>query len=129
MPIMARFGRPLSMAIFGGTRSLSMDEVERRMDLVSELYPSLQDFEKGNYISLEEMRTTFPDRLRERMELLKGIKRGNLSLPERLYLFVLEQIDSGLFKTPSDFVAAAVRSPRNAARQTVAGRWRARLED
>ncbi len=110
------------------TRLLAMDKVEQRMDLVSELYPSLQDVDKGEFITLEEFRATFHDRLRERMELLKGIKRGNLPLPERLYLFVLEQIDSGLFNTPSDFVAAAVRSPNDAARQTVAGRWRVRLE-
>lgn len=74
-------------------------------------------------MTVEESRALLRRELPVRMAELESIDKGNLSLPEKLYAFVLEQVDSGTFASVSEFVAAAIRSPKKAAGMTLSGRW------
>jgi len=104
------------------TRTLGLTKIEQQMDFMSDIHPALQQVDQGDTITAEEWRETFDERLQQRLEELRDIPQGNLPLPERLYLFVLEQVDSGLFPSASAFISAAIHSPQETAEHTVDGR-------
>lgn len=105
------------------TRNRSITRVERELDFRSELYPSIQEMERGEGIPMEEAMESIRRELPKRMAELDDIEKGNLPLPEKLYAFVLEQVDSSTFASATDFVAATVRSPKEIAERTLSGRW------
>ena len=105
------------------TRRESLTRVEMQMDLRSELYPAIQEAERGEGIPANEAFEAIRRELPARMAELDRIDKGNLAIPEKLYAFALEQVDSGTFPSATDFVVAAIRSPVTAATRTLSGRW------
>ena len=105
------------------TRGRSITRVERELDFRSELYPGIQEMERGEGIPLDEAMESIRRELPKRMAELDKIEKGNLPLPEKLYAFVLEQVDSSTFPSATAFVAAAIRSPEQTATETLSGRW------
>ena len=105
------------------TRTRTMSEVELRMDFKADLYPAIQEMERGEgTLVTEQWKRESLQCFKEHWERMQEIPHGNLLLPEKLYLFVFELVDGGVFTSTSDAVAAAVRSPHDTAEKVLSCR-------